>query len=345
MTSNIEETINNISILPSATTSIAFFITLTIIYGFLMIYNITSSSSLNDVTNNSSNQIYTLIYVLFLLSGSYFINVNISKSICNENSIQWSQVFIITLLPWVIIFALLYFLLELFPGWIKPFSNTIGYIVANSLGATNYLKQILKDAADTSQNPLQLALQNIEKNYSRFINEIDPEESKFRKFIEQLHKEGFIKQDSLAIDNNKNITQLFALIKVKEVIGKLFWYILAGSLISSISYNFIINMTCEKTLDQTQKEISELYDNKNAIKPLNGTKWEKVGSVDENNSTLLDNLIGDDVDLSTFKNKFDGKDIITIIRQDLNASGLGPIEIPKDTYIINNYGDYYKVVK
>ena len=259
--------------LPSATTSIIYFLTMTIIYGFMITYNIINTSSSNNdyyksVESNSNNQVYTLIYILFLICGTYFINVNISKSICNENTIQWNKVFFITILPWIIIFGLLYFILELFPGWIKPFSNTIGYFIINTLGATTILKEILKESNNIKDNnTLQTALKNIEKNYSIFINEIDIDKNNFIQYLELLYKENFIKEkpntkfDDLL--NNDKVKQLFALVNLKHVIGKLFWYVLAGSLIASISYNFIINMSCEKTLKQAEKEYSDLYEKTN----------------------------------------------------------------------------------
>jgi len=267
--------------LPSATTSVIFFITMSLMYGFIMIYTTFSSNTISQVSTNSSNQIYTLIYIIFLISGTYFINVGISKSICNENTIQWGTVFVLTLSPWIIIFGLLYFLLELFPGWINPFSNTIGYIIVNALGSTTTLQDVLKQSSTEDKNStLKTALENIEKNYSRFINEIDTKEDQFKRFIDQLNQESFTKEPTVNTDNKEKlyndpkVVQLFALVKIKELIGKLFWYILAGTLIASISYNFLINMTCEKTLDQSKKEYSELY--KNSDNPVYGKKWLKL---------------------------------------------------------------------
>ena len=280
MESVLRESTNELKKLPSATTSVVFFLTMTVIYGFIMIYTTISSGTLTQVTTNSKNQIYTLIYIIFLISGTYFINVNISKSICNENTIQWGKVFTITMGPWIIIFGILYFLLELFPGWIKPFSNTVGYIIVNALGATTVLKKVLKSSDEHSNSTLKKALDNIEKNYSRFINEIDVEEDKYKKFIKQLSQESFTKILGDHTDNperlygDDNVVQLFALINVKDVIGRLFWYVLAGTLIASISYNFIINMSCEKTLDQAKKEYSDLYDK--SYTPIYGKKWQKL---------------------------------------------------------------------
>ena len=42
---------------------------------------------------------------------------------------------------------------------------------------------------------------------------------------------------------------------IKQFVGKIVWYILAGILISSISYNLIISMNCQKTEEQMKKEI------------------------------------------------------------------------------------------
>jgi hypothetical protein len=43
---------------------------------------------------------------------------------------------------------------------------------------------------------------------------------------------------------------------IKNVIGKITWYTLAGVLVSSISYNFITNMSCEKSLEEIQRDIN-----------------------------------------------------------------------------------------
>lgn len=271
MQSSPNKSVSEFKKLPSATTSVVFFLTMTLVYGFMMIYNIIGSGSTNlsldNIETNSNNQIYTLIYILILISGTYFINVNVSKSICNENTIQWSKVFFITILPWIIIFGILYFLLELFPGWIKPFSNTIGYLIVNTLGITRILKKILINSKDNSiqdNTKLQTALKNIEKNYSIFINEIDIDKKNFIEYLELLFKEEFIIKSTISnpaeLLENDEVKQLFALVNIKHIIGKLFWYVLAGSLIASVSYNFIVNMDCEKTLKQAEKEYSELYE-------------------------------------------------------------------------------------
>jgi hypothetical protein len=264
--------------LPSATTSMMYFFFLTIIYGFIMIYTTISSKTLSQVTINSTNPVFTITYMILLISGTYFINANISKNLCMGNSIQWFSIFPATVIPWIAIFGILYLILELFPGWINPFSNTIGFLVVNSLGVTTAIKDILKSAEGNKDTTLKKALENIEKNYSRFINEIDSDKDNYIKFIKQLYRENFIENNSS--DNGKfdvflnspKSVNLFALINVKKLIGKLFWYVLAGTLVSSVSYNFIVNMSCDKSIVQTEKEYSELYEN--SYTPVYGKKWQ-----------------------------------------------------------------------
>lgn len=352
MESVLRESTNELKKLPSATTSVVFFLTMTIIYGFIMIYTTISSGTLTQVTINSKNQIYTLIYIIFLISGTYFINVNISKSICYENSIQWGKVFTITLAPWIIIFGILYFLLELFPGWIKPFSNTIGYIVINTLGATTVLKNVLKSYSEENSNStLKKALENIEKNYPRFINEIDVEEDKYKRFINQLSEERFTKIPGDYTDNKEglyrddNVVQLFALINIKDIIGRLFWYVLAGTLIASISYNFIINMTCEKTLEQANKDYSDMFEK--SYVPVYGKKWRKL--TEEPPESESQDFTGR---LSQFITKFgnhlltqqDSYNEVELSNHQLRSIQLSFDELPKNSYIqIDN--SYFKPIE
>ena len=261
--------------LPPGNALIFFFITLTLIYGFIIIYNIIMTpSSEGDLKNaiatiaaNTKSNIYTIIYIIFLITGTYFINVKISKGMCKEYSIQWGELLILTLLPWFVIFGILFLLLELFTGWIKPFSNTIGYLIVKALGIEEKIEKILeKNPEQISNNPVAQALINIKKNYAMFINEIDIEKDEYKDFIDQLQAEGLAKPHGKELD----IIELYKLIAVKHVIGKLFWYILAGTLIASISYNLIINMNCNKTIEDITRNKNE---NKN---PLNGKKWKLI---------------------------------------------------------------------
>ncbi len=247
---------NNI---PNPSSSLVYFFIVTFIYLFFTIFSLYGSNSVSSVRSNSNNSIYNIIYIILVLIGSYFINLNISKALCDSNSIQWNNIFFITILPWMIIFSVIYFLLELFPGWVSPFSNTIGYFVVNLLGVNKLIGNILNESKDNNKD-LVKALVYIKKNYSKFINEIDIDELEFEKFIETLHRENIINTGKTAEEalQDSNILELYKLVNIKHIIGKIVWYILAGILIASITYNFIINITCASTLEETRKEYNKI---------------------------------------------------------------------------------------
>ena len=119
---------------PDPKKSMIFFMMLSLIYGIFVSTTILSSTSIEQVEENSTNFIFILIYILLLIIGMYFLNLNIAKSICQNDTAQYSNVFFATILPWIIVFGILYFILEIFTGWVRPFSNTIGYVVVSLLG-------------------------------------------------------------------------------------------------------------------------------------------------------------------------------------------------------------------
>ena len=121
--------------------SMLFFFIISILYLILNIYNIESSKSIESIVENSNNNVYILAYILVLIIGMYFINMGISEEICINQKPDNKSVFFSTFLPWIIVFGIIYFLLELFPGWVNPFSNTIGYFIVSTLGIEEVLKK------------------------------------------------------------------------------------------------------------------------------------------------------------------------------------------------------------
>ena len=239
---------------PDPKKSMIFFMMLSLIYGIFVSTTILSSTSIEQVEENSTNFIFILIYILLLIIGMYFLNLNIAKSICQNDNAQYSNVFFATILPWIIVFGILYFILEIFTGWVRPFSNTIGYVVVSLLGVEDIIKNLLNK--DPKEQSITEALIQIKQNKSKFINEFEPDKSQFKEFIEKLKDEGLTKNTFLL--GNKitpDELELFKLVNIKHIIGKLMWYILTGTVISSISYNYIINIKCTQTLKDVEKLI------------------------------------------------------------------------------------------
>jgi hypothetical protein len=316
--------------LPNPSSTITYFLLTTICFAFFIIYNIFQKPQISEVADAPNNNLINSIYILLLVVGSYFINASISKAMCTQ-SIQWSYVLMITLLPWIIIFISLYVMLKLFPGWISPFSNTIGYSIIGFLGIDKTYEAIFKTSAEESDKNSEVvkAIANMNSNKSKFINQISTDVEEFKNFfinMPELLKDGIVDEatkiiipreleqvqtmtrdegpdkggklyrggalvlkarsyiskkthlykknlkggggdgdDSVSPDllseagepreTIKNpLLTLYQLLIIKQVIGKIVWYVLAGILISSISYNLVINMACEKSLEEIQKD-------------------------------------------------------------------------------------------
>jgi hypothetical protein len=323
--------------LPNPSSTIVYFLLTTICFAFFTIYNIFQKQEISQITEATNNNVINFVYILLLVIGSYFINASISKSMCSQ-SIQWSYVLMITLLPWIIIFISLYFVLKIFPGWITPFSNTIGYSVIGLLGIEKTYDDIFITTNEADSNTeLVKAIANMNSNKSKFINQISIDIQEFVEFFTQmgaLLKSGILENvDEMKALKEKNtdltrgegisdsgtegisqgklldvygggafaskgrnylpkkshmykknykgggtgdsdssselqieagqpskepiknpIILLYQLLVIKQLIGKLVWYVLAGILISSISYNLVINMACEKSLEEIKKD-------------------------------------------------------------------------------------------
>mgnify|MGYP001367310087 CR=1 FL=1 len=309
------------------------------------IYNMYSQNNEPEIEIAGNNITYDIIYILSLLLGSYFINVNISKTLCNTENIQWFTITIYTIMPWLFIFFAIYIILQIFPGWCRPFSNTIGYLFVNTLGATDDFKKLLKSSeeikngqnGENSENSkLVNAIVNINKDYSRFINEISNEKREFYNFMNELKTAGIINyQDSDRSNFYKHIV-------IKHFIGKIVWYILSGILITSITYNYIINITCERTLDETQKMYNKLYSN--TVIEIKGTKWQKKTDVkDRVNANIDFNILIENWrdDPNKFKSN---KNIISFTHHELQLSSiLTPIHNANSIYISVNGKNYIPI--
>jgi hypothetical protein len=124
-------------------TSIVFFLVLTLVY-FTFKYYTKSESTL---------KMWTIIYFLVLILVQFFINLGLTSEICGSS--QYGIALKTTLFPWLIVFGTINLLLFMFPAWLSPFSNTIGYLFAYITGVNGFLKSILKDRKAQNMAPGQ----------------------------------------------------------------------------------------------------------------------------------------------------------------------------------------------
>jgi len=209
-----------------------FFIVTTLFY--IIKYNI----------SEDSNLIATVVYVLLIAVGEFFINLSLTNDMCGEN--QWGTAFSITLAPWLIIFGLLNLMLNLFPGWKTPFSNTFGYGAALMGGLTPLVKQIFKDPTEKISDPnIKKTVQYIYRDQSLLINEIGEGTEAFNEFWKSM--QDAIKPDVYSAKDDSLKEKLMNLVKSKYIVSEYIWYMLAGALVTSISYNYLVNIGCDNS--------------------------------------------------------------------------------------------------
>lgn len=242
----------------SAGTPLLIFSVITTIY-YIIKYNlsVTLDSDGNLVQDTMSN-VYFLIYLLLVILSHFFINLNMTYSICGSK--QWQTSIFATIAPWTIIFGFLYIGLQSFPSWLMPFSNTIGYGMSLLAGLSETIDKIFKGTGDDDlkiskddndkdkKNNIISTLEKLYSDKSLIINEITL--NNFSNFWNKM--KGLIKKEVLEDRNDTEKKSLIQLIKIKEYTSEFLWYILSGFLITSISHSYIINASCKRTVQEMQ---------------------------------------------------------------------------------------------
>ena len=271
----------------SATTGLIVFLILTLIY-FIARYNLKMGQS---------DTIYTIIYYLGVVVSQYFINLSAISSKCGTTN--YYLAFMVTLVPWIFIFGLLNIMLTQFPGWKAPFSNTFGYLIVSAAGAKNLLiDHILKadfvkkltpksdsdvsttSSSDESRNGRQggggmessanEAIQHIYSDPSLLINEITPDNyDQFWGKMKSLFKS----------DASQYKGDLYKLVELKDLVSEGIWYMLTGSLITSISNNYIMSGDCGTSAEDMKKRHDDYEKTMKTREEIKSTKTQKVYNV------------------------------------------------------------------
>ena len=232
------------------------------------------------------NIIMKLSYILFVIIGEYFINLNLSNSMCGVK--QWRSTLFITIVPWLLIFGTMQLFITIFPGWMSPFSNTFGYLVAKLMGLPELMKLIV---VPQGTGEVERALLSVTTDDSLLINQFSTESvvettatngvpSKERPIFDKawrsLQDAGII--NKFATDKKEDESyrkKLYKFVEMKYTISDYVWNMLTGLLVTSVSYNYIVNTGCE----QSAKDMIDRY---NAYEASESAKKSKKNSFDQN---------------------------------------------------------------
>jgi len=245
---------------PNPFTSLFWFFVITTIY-FILKYKI---------TDPTQSKIYGGIYILLLIVGEFVINLNLTNTMCGTN--QYGTAVFITLFPWLFIFGLLYAVLSVFPGWLAPFSNTFGYGFSKLFGLSNLFNDILKAKIDLGKDegPAGEALEHIYSDKSLLINEIT--QSNIDRFWTNMKS---IFKPSSYTDENKET--LLSFVRMKDTVSEYIWYMLTGTLVTSVSYNYVVNKGCSQSVKEMKKR-RKAYEKRLEEKNAEASKNPKVYS-------------------------------------------------------------------
>ncbi len=267
----------NKTYIPNPGVSLLFFFIVTTVYFIVKFFMLPKELK---PQHNIMNIISLCIYIFLLIVGNYFINMSTTTALCGGTP-QWGTTFIITLMPWVLIFAVINMILIIYPGWLTPFSNTLGYFGAKMAGLNELFDNILQpydeikeleEKDNKGDIEIAKALQQIYGNETLLINQIpragkneDEQINNFKDFIKSMAKVGIFRKEFKNIDPDKGadpeiqpmILQLYNLLKIKDIIAEYIWYLLSGFLVTSISYNYIVNVGCSYSAKQMKTEYDE----------------------------------------------------------------------------------------
>lgn len=240
---NTFPTTNTSSAPPDPSTSIFAFFIITLIFTIIK-YSIPDSML----------TLINIIYIGTLLAVQITINSSLAKTICNNPQSTSSGV-VATIFPMLFIFGLLQLLLTIFPGWMEPFSNTFGYAVAKIGGAESVVRDVLKGDAT---GEISKAVNNIYNDPSVFLNQFNYND--LQDFDTKWNKSKELFNTDAGINSAKYFS-FRNMVKLKDLVAQFVWYMLAGILVTSRSYNYIINQPCTLSPDIADKIASDYAKN------------------------------------------------------------------------------------
>ena len=187
-----------------------------------------------------------IIYIGTLMVVLITINSSLAKTICDNPRSTTSGV-VATIFPMLFIFGLLQLMLVIFPGWLEPFSNTFGYAIAKIGGAEKVVRDVLKEDAT---GDISKAISNIYNDPSIFLNQFNYENEEDFKL--KWDKSAKLFNENTGIGTPKYI-DFRNMVKLKDMVAQFVWYMLAGILVTSRSYNYIINQPCGLSPEVAEK--------------------------------------------------------------------------------------------
>ena len=205
----------------------------TFILTMMMTINISASYKIYTI-------IYFLIFIIFLTVSINFIVKN--KDICGNNGDDTNSIVYFSIIyPFSYVFLIGVSFIELFPGWLRGFSNTIGLWCVNIFGFKKFIHSLLPKSEDQSgktevlnkiyNNPIPLFNELTADSYDETDSSINWPQ------LQNLIDSGIINKD-IQNDSKKILAKY---VMGKELVSKFIWYTLLSIITFFISINNVLN--------------------------------------------------------------------------------------------------------
>lgn len=233
---------------------LTFFILLTILYSIIRY----------KVTERQPTIMWGVAYICLLIIGIFYANLSLTKQMCGTP--QSGTAIMVTAIPWAIVFGVLALMLLVFPGWLSPFSNTIGYLFAKLAGVGTLMdkiiapKSVTTDTAGTTKAAAE-ALEQIYSDKSLIVNQLT--EENFEGFWTKMSSAGLFNKGADAYKE-----ALKKVVRLKNVVAELVWALLSGGLAISISNSYIQGTACQKSAKEMMQRHNQ-YETDAAAKSAN----------------------------------------------------------------------------
>ena len=230
----------------SVTSSIVFFIVATIAFVAIKFsMRPKKAPVVGEDPAADGSWIATAAYVFITLLAQIIANFSNAKAICKGSTQSFGLVLLYTLIPYFLILGTVMVLVTVLPGWLTPFSNTIGYACASIMGLSTTFNNLL--ATDPQGNDL---LTKICSDKALLINEMG--RNNYADFMAEMAGR------DPSNPKEKGYNKLYGLVLLKGIVAEGLWYGLAGCLAISIANNVIVNIQCNYSAKQMAKMHGEV---------------------------------------------------------------------------------------
>ena len=190
------------------------------------------------------------ITVAIILFQQFSTNLAATGDKCSGD-VQLYNAIKYTLVPNLLFGLTIHVLLNNFPSWKAPFSNTLGYLFASIFGLRSTFNSMLRPSFNEGND----VINKIYNDPSMLINELRPDDpttirydSTFDDDFKRLAKANVFKADW-----EKKSKKMYNLVVLKDMVSSIVWYFLTTALIVATSFNGIMNINCIRSEETLSK--------------------------------------------------------------------------------------------